>query len=334
MIINSTQAGVTASSTKVAELWENLSNTLNKVLNGFKIIFAGGGFSVNYGNSVTGISSNVSYNKTLAETSKINLFLNSNARLNSVTDIISGTSAPRLGGAINLSSFPNLQQFRCVGNDINSVTGYENNSNITHFIVSDNELTGSMPTLITFANLVEFKCETNQLTGSIPTLNGLSFLQTFVCASNQLTGSIPALSTTTNLRNFYCSFNQLTGPLPSLSGLTKLLVFHAGNNGFTGSIPVLSGCPLLNDFRVPNCQLTSFAGGSVSNTLGQFLAQNNQLTSTAVNAILAAFVAAGRTSASGTCILNLAGTGNSSATGQGITDKDTLIARGWTVTIN
>ena len=62
--------------------------------------------------------------------------------------------------------------------------------------------------------------------------------------------------------------------------------------------------------------------------------QNNLLTSTAVNAVLAALVAAGRTSASGTCVVNVGGTGNAAPTGQGITDKATLISRGWTVTTN
>jgi hypothetical protein len=54
-----------------------------------------------------------------------------------------------------------------------------------------------------------------------------------------------------------------------------------------------------------------------------------------VNAILAAFVAAGRVkTATNTCTLNLGGTGNAAPTGQGITDKQTLQARGWTVTTN
>ena len=33
-------------------------------------------------------------------------------------------------------------------------------------------------------------------------------------------------------------------------------------------------------------------------------------------------------------IINVGGTGNAAPTGQGITDKNTLISRGWTVTTN
>jgi hypothetical protein len=87
----------------------------------------------------------------------------------------------------------------------------------------------------------------------------------------------------------------------------------------------------LGIFLCHSNQLTGF-GGAVPASLGNFQAQNNQLTSTAVNAILAAFVAANKTT--GTKILNLGGTGNGAPTGQGITDKATLISRGWTVTTN
>jgi len=81
-------------------------------------------------------------------------------------------------------------------------------------------------------------------------------------------------------------------------------------------------------------QLTGFAGGSVSNRLGNFQAQTNQLRASAVNSILASFVAAGRTTGTpilnGACILNLGGT-NSRPTGQGITNVAILTGRGWTV---
>ena len=284
--------------------WTNLSSTIGKIITGFNSTFTNS-LTVNWGDgTTTPLTSGVNVNKTLGTTNAIELETNNAA----VTRINCGTSSPRLGGTINLSAFPQLQRFTCDSNDITAVTGYENNSNITHFSVSDNTLTGSIPALGTFANLVEFKCTSNSLTGSIPALSGLSSLQTFACGYNQLTGSMPALSATTNLRNFYCSFNQLTGALPSLSGLTQLLVFHGINNSLTGSIPALSGCPLLNDFRVPNCQLTSFAGGSVPNTLANFQVQANQLNQSAVDAILSAFDAT--TITTGARILSLQGPPN------------------------
>jgi hypothetical protein len=114
----------------------------------------------------------------------------------------------------------------------------------------------------------------------------------------------------TTLLEFYCHNNQLTGSIPSLSGLNNLQRFYCYSNLFTG-----------------------FAGGSVTNTLGDFQAQNNQLTQSSIDAILAAFVAANKTT--GTRNLLLAGTGNASPTGgQNNPDRLTLVSRGWTVQVN
>ena len=88
----------------------------------------------------------------------------------------------------------------------------------------------------------------------------------------------------------------------------------------------------LTQFYCSSNQLTGWDGGTVSATLGNFQAQDNQLPADTINALLAAFVAAGRNS--GTCGLNLGGTGNAAPTGQGLIDKATLISRGWTVTTN
>jgi hypothetical protein len=120
-----------------------------------------------------------------------------------------------------------------------------------------------------------------------------------------------------------------------LSGLNNLLSFFCHNQTgvtkLTGSSPSLSGNPLLGIFWGSANQLTGFDGGSVSNTLGNFQVQNNQLNQSSVNAILSAFVAANR--AAGARILNLGGT-NASPTG-GVNNSDKLIleGRGWLVTV-
>ena len=155
-----------------------------------------------------------------------------------------------------------------------------------------------------------FYCNTNQITGSIPSLSANTALTAFVCSSNQLTGSIPNLNNNTALGTFACYTNQLTGSIPSLNNNTALTAFYCYSNQLTGVETGFAVTPSLGDFQV----------------------QNNNLTAAAVNAILAAFVAANRTT--GTRILNLGGTGNAAPTGQGLTDKATLVSRGWTVTTN
>ena len=155
-------------------------------------------------------------------------------------------------------------------------------------------------------------------------------LSYFAYNANQLTGSIPDLSSNTSLTTFYCRANQLTGSIPDLSSNTALSYFFCNNNQLTGSIPDLSSNTSLTTFYCQTNQLTGWSGGSVSNTIGTFRAENNLLTQTAVDGLLVAFDAAGR--ATGT--LNLGGTTNSTPSATGKTAADNLRAKGWTVTLN
>jgi Leucine-rich repeat (LRR) protein len=249
----------------------------------------------------------------------------------SITAIDCGTSSPKLGGTIDISAFPNLTEFFCINNDITAISGYENNANLRDIRFNQNLVTGSIPSLSALIQLQRFRCPNNQLTGSIPSLSANTGLLDFYCQTNQLTGTIPSLSVNTELQIFHCATQQglikLTGPIPNLDNNTQLRDFYCFTNQLTGPIPSLSANTFLRDFRCQSNQLTGFAGGSVANTLERFEAHNNQLTSAAVNAILAAFVAANKTA--GTRILNLGGTGNAAPTGQGLVDKQTLLDRGW-----
>ena len=166
------------------------------------------------------------------------------------------------------------------------------------------------PALLVFdsnPSLSAFYCQANLLTGSIPDLSSNTALASFQCHNNQLTGSIPDLSSNTSLSTFYCQANLLTGSIPDLSSNTSLASFQCHTN-----------------------QLTGWSGGSVSNTLGSFLAQFNSLTQESVDGLLVAFDAAGR--ATGT--LNLGGVTNSTPSATGKTAADNLRAKGWTVTLN
>jgi len=214
----------------------------------------------------------------------------------------------------NLSALTKVTVFRV---DNNLLTGtFPNISGMTglvDFWCGDNNLTGTIPDLAGFPTLREFLCRMNQLTGSIPNnLNSSTSMWYFQADGNYLTGNIPSLAGMSNLKYFHVhnqrGGTRLTGSIPSLAGLSNLLEFLCDINQLTGNIPSLNGLTLLQKFRCNNNDLTGFAGGSVSNTLEQFEAQNNQLTSAAVNAILAAFVAANRTT--GTKVLYLGGTGN------------------------
>ena len=266
----------------VNQFWTNLSSTADKVITGFKSTFTNS-LTVNWGDgTTTPLTSGVSVNKTLGATNAIELETN-----NAVVTLINcGTSSPKLGGTVDLSAFPNLQDFRCHSNDITAISDYSQKSTLTHLLFHDNLITGPILNLSALTNLQFFSCDRNQLTGSIPSLSGL-----------------------VNLISFNSFLNPLSGSIPSLDGLTALKQFRCYNNGLTGSIPNLSQATNLELFFCYSNQLSSFAGGSVSNTLGHFVAANNPLNQSSIDAILSAFVVANRTT--GLRALNIGGFGAS-----------------------
>ena len=309
------------------KFWVPTQPAIPVTLTGFSATKSGGGsITVTWGDGTTQVlTSGVATNKTFnASTSGIDT--DSQATM---TAINCGTSSPKLGGVIDISDYLNLQEVRCNNNDITAISGYEDNSNLRVIQFFNNKVTGSIPSFSGLNNLVEFRCNSNQLTGPIPSLSSLSGLRVFLCSTNQLSGTIPSLDNLPDLVTFYChnqtSPTRLTGTIPSLSNNTLLENFTCYQNNLTGSIPDLSNNTVLANFQIFSNQLTGFAGGSVSSQLNIFWAQNNQLTSSAVNAILAAFVAANRSGGS----IDLGGTGNAAPTGQGLVDKQTLLDRGW-----
>ena len=156
-------------------------------------------------------------------------------------------------------------------------------------------------------------------------------LKTLHCASMRLTG-LTGYDVLTELEEVKCQDNQLAGGLWPLLDNTKLKHFWCHSNFLSGSIPDLIANAELQTFYCHGNRLTGFAGFAVSDTLGDFQAQNNLLSAAAVDKILNAFATASRSS--GTRVLNLGGTGNAAPTSAGLADKDALVELGWTVTTN
>ncbi len=191
---------------------------------------------------------------------------------------------------------------------------------------SSNQFTGSLDlsanTALTVAGFYD-----NQFTGSLDLSFNTALTEAYF-NNNQFTGSLDLSSNTAlTVAGFYD--NQFTGSL-DLSANTALTDAYFSSNQFTGSLDLSSNTALtIADFS--SNQFTGFTG-TVSATLDEFDARNNLLTQAAVDAILAAFDAAGRNS--GTRNLHLGGTGNAAPSAAGITSKGNLLAKGWTVTTN
>lgn len=206
----------------------------------------------------------------------------------------------RLTGSIpDISSNSNLQIFLCHNDPFlaegNQLTGNIPNlhPNLQYFYCQNQlgptKITGPIPSLSSNTNLIQFLVNENNLTGSIPSLSGLANLQFFSVFGNQLTGSIPSLSTNSSLQYFYCHTNSLTDSIPELSSNTSLLDFRCQANNLTGSIPDLASNTQIRLFIAHDNELTGYDGGVFPDTLGEFRAENNLLTTNGVNSILSAF---------------------------------------------
>ena len=141
----------------------------------------------------------------------------------------------------------------------NNTSPGTNTSHVTQLGLSNNHLTGTLPSLSGLPMLLSVYLDSNQLTGGLPSLSGLTQVQIFYVYANNLTVPMPLnlLSGITTLRYFNVSENpSMGGSIPTLSGLSNLLVFDVSGNNLTGSIPDMSSLTSLNDFVVNFNHLT------------------------------------------------------------------------------
>lgn len=321
-------------------LWNIIDNPYGKTISNFNVIYNGGQVDINWGKTISGnINTNTNINHTFSGITRSGISIISKNGAN-ITQINCGTSSPKLSGTINLSSFPNLQTFVCDNNDITAINGYTSNTNIQTMQFNGNKVTGSIPSLNAMTNLKYFFAMNNNFSGSLPSFSSsvLEWIRVGVdgdYTGPKISGAVPSLNSLPSLTWLELSNHNLSGPLPALNNNPNLQLLQVGNNpGLNGNIPSFSNNLIMTVVHVFGCSFTGFAGGTVTNILEQFYAFSNQLTAAAVNAILAALVTAGRTSANGKCECFLDGAGNAAPTGQGISDVITLRNRGWIVHVN
>lgn len=110
--------------------------------------------------------------------------------------------------------------------------------------LQQNNLTGSLPSLVALTGLLRFNASDNHLSGAIPRLTGMTSLATFRVSGNQLSGQLPDLSGLNSLVWFSADENRLTGSIPSLQGLPRLRTIEISINQLSGSLPALKGTGL------------------------------------------------------------------------------------------
>ncbi|PRP86710.1 putative LRR receptor-like serine/threonine-protein kinase [Planoprotostelium fungivorum] len=154
------------------------------------------------------------------------------------------------------------------------------------FWIGANMLNGTLPTCVSqLVNLLSVNVSNNQLTGSVPSLSGLTKIQFFSIYDNSFTGSIPDLPMTNTLHNLDLSYNMLTGHIPAnisqLTGIKELWLQY--NNFDEGPVPDFSQMTLLEKLSLPFSRLN----GEMPNYFGNM--KNLQVLSLGNNDINGSF---------------------------------------------
>jgi hypothetical protein len=226
---------------------------------------------------------------------------------NSVRKINFGTSNPKLGGTINVSDFPLLQEVACNNNGITDVIGlnaspqiqniqlqfnnlsFEINTflsslstrtNLTFLAINGNGIRGNYLDLSVLPRLRTFRAYDNDMSGEIKSLLLNTQLTEITIHDNLFTGNLPSLSTCSNLQIFSCYSNtNLNGNFPDLSNNRVIRDFRINNNNFNGSFPNFRSLTAVNVFQAQENFFTGIVGSlSSMNVLNDFRFNNNLIT--------------------------------------------------------
>ncbi|CAL4977353.1 unnamed protein product [Urochloa decumbens] len=112
-------------------------------------------------------------------------------------------------------------------------------SNVERLNISNNQLSGGLPTNMSYMSLSELYLSSNQLTGQIPTL--LPNLLILDLSNNSLSGPLPADIGYTILIELSLFSNQITGHIPESFCKLGLAVLDLSNNFLEGELPPCLG---------------------------------------------------------------------------------------------
>ncbi|KAL1809401.1 hypothetical protein ACET3Z_026391 [Daucus carota] len=126
-------------------------------------------------------------------------------------------------------------------------------------LVSENQLTGSLPDITLFSSLRILEASSNHLSGYLPPVfEHHSDLEILDLSNNHLRGSLPDFTGFLSLDSLDLSSNEFSGSLPHFTGLSSLRTLHLQKNYFSGTLPDLTGCSSLRVLRLSENQLTEW----------------------------------------------------------------------------
>lgn len=213
--------------------------------------------------------------------------------------------------------------------------GDSSNDSLTQLQISSGGFTGIVPDPTKYNSLQTYLINNNNFDRgqSFPDISGLTTLTQVTLTGIFLTGNLPDLTNLNSLTSFVANGNSIGGAIsfPTSAPITQ---YNVNTNRIGGAIPSLFGLTSLVTVNISSNIISGYTGLTMPSSLTNFNANTNSLTQSSVDAILNGFyvlIGAGLSS-SGT--INLAGTGNATASATGTTYKNALVAAGWTVTTN
>jgi Leucine-rich repeat (LRR) protein len=129
-------------------------------------------------------------------------------------------------------------------------------TNVKRLNISNNQLSGGLPTNMSYMSLSELYLSSNQLTGQIPTMPpNLTILD---LSDNSLSGPLPAEIGNSNLMELSLFSNQITGHIPESFCKLWLAVLDLSNNFLEGELPPCLG--VMEDMEFMALSNNSFSG--------------------------------------------------------------------------
>ena len=107
---------------------------------------------------------------------------------------------------------------------------------ITSILLTNNNLTGTLPNDWNLPDLKWLNLSGNKIEGNIPNFN-LPNLENLALSGNELEGEIPNFSAMPKLKLLTLADNQLKGTIPHFEQLPNLEWLNLGNNQLQGTIP-------------------------------------------------------------------------------------------------
>lgn len=164
--------------------------------------------------------------------------------LNFDNNKLTGTVPPSIGTILQLRSF---------SADHNRIGGHIpvalcNLPYLRYLSVSNNALTGTLPGIFS-TNLQHLQANDNQLSGTIPSMVHLPSLLVVLLQNNQFTGDLDHVfdpTTQFQIATIVLNNNQLSGTLPAAVFQLKPQTFVGTSNCFEGLLPVSAICSNMN----------------------------------------------------------------------------------------